>query len=139
MTDRVSQPRSEAPAPFRSARPPSPLRDDQIEVLSGYGETREVSAGEVLFRAGDTTNDFFVVLRGEVHAVDDFAGEVRTIGVFGPSTFLGDLHMLTGQGVPLSAVVHEGGEVLAISRPGLKEVVSEGFTSNLSSSVAAAA
>ena len=128
MTDRSTEvPGPEAPAPFRSTRPPSPLREDQIEVLRSYGKTRETETGQVLFRAGDTTNDFFVVLKGEVQAVDDFAGAVRTLGVFGPGTFLGDLHMLTGQGVPLSAVVTEAGELLAIPRERLKKVVSEEF------------
>lgn len=126
MTDRSSETRSTgAPAPFRTTRAPSPLREDQIELLRGYGQTRESEAGQVLFRAGDTTNDFLVVLQGEVEVIDDFAGEVRTIGVFGPGTFLGDLHMLTGQGVPLSAVVSVGGELLAIPRERLKEVVTE--------------
>jgi thioredoxin reductase (NADPH) len=49
------------------------------------------------------------------------------VGGFSPGTFLGDLHMLTGQGVPLSAVVSVGGEVLAIPRERLKEVVTEEF------------
>jgi thioredoxin reductase (NADPH) len=101
------------------------LREDQIEALSRYGQTRETTAGQVLFRAGDTQNDFFVVLGGEVEVVDDFGGEVRTMGVFRAGSFLGDLHMLTGQGVPLSAVVREGGELLAIPRVQLKEVVTE--------------
>jgi thioredoxin reductase (NADPH) len=101
------------------------LREDQIETLSRYGQTRETTAGQVLFRAGDTQNDFFVVLGGEVEVVDDFGGEVRTMGVFRAGSFLGDLHMLTGQGVPLSAVVREGGELLAIARVQLKEVVTE--------------
>jgi thioredoxin reductase (NADPH) len=101
------------------------LREDQIETLSRYGQTRETTAGQVLFRAGDTQNDFFVVLGGEVEVVDDFGGEVRTMGVFRAGSFLGDLHMLTGQGVPLSAVVREGGELLAIPRVQLKEVVTE--------------
>jgi thioredoxin reductase (NADPH) len=109
---------------IRSTRFPA-LREDQIEVLSRYGETRETAAGQVLFRAGDTSNDFFVVLGGEVEVVDDFAGEAREMGVFRPGSFLGDLHMLTGQGVPLSAVVREGGELLAIPRERLKEVVTE--------------
>ena len=126
MTDRSSEIRStEAQAPFRTTRAPSPLREDQIDVLRGYGQTRETAVGQVLFRAGDTTNDFLVVLQGEVEVVDDFAGELRTVGVFGPGTFLGDLHMLTGQGVPLSAVVSVGGEVLAVPRERLKEVVTE--------------
>jgi thioredoxin reductase (NADPH) len=128
MTDRSSEIRSTgAPAPFRSTRAPAPLREDQIEVLRSYGQTRETEAGQVLFRAGDSSNDFFVVLEGEVEVIDDFAGEVRTIGVFGAGTFLGDLHMLTGQGVPLSAVVSVGGELLAIPRERLKEVVTEEF------------
>jgi thioredoxin reductase (NADPH) len=101
------------------------LREDQIEVLSRYGETRETTAGQVLFRAGDASNDFFVVLEGEVEVVDDFADEVRAIGAFRAGNFLGDLHMLTGQGVPLSAVVREGGELLAIAREQLKKVVTE--------------
>src|SRR3954454_4466411 len=85
------------------------LREDQIEGLSRYGEARETKAKQVLFRAVDASNDFFVVLEGEVEVVDDFAGEVRSMGVFRLGHFLGDLHMLTGQGVPLSAVVREGG------------------------------
>ena len=128
MNDRSSESRStRAPAPLRSTRAPSPLREDQIEILRSYGQTRETEAGQVLFRAGDTTNDFFVILEGEVEIVDDFAGEVRSIGVFKAGMFLGDLHMLTGQGVPLSAVVSVGGEVLAIPRERLKEVVTEEF------------
>ena len=57
--------------------------------------------------------------------VDDFAGEARTIGVFLAGRFLGELNMLTGQAMYLSAVVREGGEVLAIPRERLKEVVTE--------------
>jgi thioredoxin reductase (NADPH) len=109
---------------IRSTRAPT-LREDQIEILSRYGQTRKTEAGEVLFRAGDPSNDFFVVLEGEVEMVDDFAGEARTIAVFLAGRFLGELNMLTGQGLYLSAVVREGGRVLAISRERLKEVVTE--------------
>jgi thioredoxin reductase (NADPH) len=42
-----------------------------------------------------------------------------------PGRFLGDLNMLTGQPIYLSAVVRVGGEVLAISRERLKELVTE--------------
>jgi thioredoxin reductase (NADPH) len=109
---------------IRSTRAPK-LSEDQIEVLSRYGETRKTEVGQVLFRAGDTTNDFFVVLEGEVEMIDDFAGEARTIAVFLAGRFLGELNILTGQAMYLSAVVRKGGEVLAISREQLKEVVTE--------------
>ncbi len=109
---------------IRSTRAPT-LREDQIEVLRRYGETRETEAGQVLFRAGDTSNDFIVVLEGEVEVVDDFAGEARTMGVMRAGRFVGDLNMLAEQAIYLSAVVREGGEVLAIPRERLKEVVTE--------------
>ena len=109
---------------IRSTRAPT-LREDQIEILRRYGQTRKTEVGQVLFRAGDPSNDFIVVLEGEVEMVDDFAGEARTIAVFLAGRFLGELNMLTGQGLYLSAVVRKGGEVLAIPRERLKEVVTE--------------
>src|SRR3712207_9030898 len=105
---------------IRSTRAPT-LREDQIEVLSGYGQTRKTEAGQILFRAGDASNDFIVILEGEVEVIDDFAGEARTIGVFLAGRFPGELNMLTGQAMYLTAVVRKGGEVLAIPREQLKE------------------
>jgi thioredoxin reductase (NADPH) len=60
-----------------------------------------------------------------VEVVDDFAGEARTMGVFSAGRFLGELNMLSGQAVYLSAVVRQGGKVLAISSERLREVVTE--------------
>src|SRR5829696_5600698 len=95
MTDRSSE--------IRSTRVPK-LREDQIEVLMRYGQTRTTEVGEVLFRAGDASSDFRVMLEGR---------------------FLGDLNMLTEQPIYLSGVVRVGGEVLAIPRERLKEVITE--------------
>ncbi len=116
MSDRTGE--------IRSTRSPT-LREDQIEILGRYGHKRKSEVGDVLFMAGDTENDFIVVIEGEVEVVDDFAGEARTIGVFLAGRFLGELNMLTGQAMYLSAVVREAGEVLAIPRERLKEVVTE--------------
>jgi thioredoxin reductase (NADPH) len=109
---------------IRSTRAPR-LRTDQIEILKRYGEIRKTEVGEVLFRAGDTDNDFIVALKGEVKVGDDFAGEARTIGVFHESGFLGELNMLTGQAMYLTGVVSKAGEVLSIPRESLKEVVTD--------------
>jgi len=110
---------------IRSTRAPM-LRTDQVEILKRYGHTRKTEVGDVLFRAGDTRNDFIVVLEGEVKVGDDFAGEeLRTIGVFHESRFLGELNMLTGQAMYLTGVVSEAGEILSIPRERLKEVVTE--------------
>ena len=106
MSDRMDE--------IRSTRAPR-LRTDQIEILKRYGQTRKTEVGEVLFRAGDTENDFIVVLEGEVKVGDDFPGEWRTIGTFQDGRFLGELNMLTGQAMYLTGVVSEAGEVLSIT------------------------
>jgi thioredoxin reductase (NADPH) len=111
-------------AEIRSTRAPT-LREDQIEILRRYGQTKKTDVGDILFRAGDTSNDFIVILEGVVEVIDDFAGEARTIGTFLAGRFLGELNMLTGQAMYLTAVVREGGEVLEIPRERLKEVVTE--------------
>src|ERR671921_2311266 len=116
MTDRSGE--------ISSTRVPK-LREDQIEVLMRYGQTRTIEVGEVLFRGGDASSDFMVVLEGEVEAVDDFAGEARSMGLMREGSFLGDLNMLTEQPIYLSGVVRVGGEVLAIPRERLKEVITE--------------
>ena len=116
MSDRMDE--------IRSTRAPV-LRTDQIRILKRYGKTRETEVGDVLFRAGDTENDFVVVLEGEVKVGDDFPGEWRTIGTFHEGRFLGELNMLTGQAMYLTGVVSEAGEVLTIPRERLKEVVTE--------------
>jgi thioredoxin reductase (NADPH) len=116
MSDRTDEIRS-------TAFPTS--SEDQIRYLGRYGEVRETEVGQVLFEEGDTSYDFVVILTGEVEIVDNFAGEARTIAVHGAGRFLGEMNMLTGQAVYLSAVVREGGEVLAITPERLKEVVTE--------------
>ena len=50
-----------------------------------------------------------VVLEGEVEVVDDFAAGARTMGVFSAGSFVGELNMLSGQAVYLSAVVRKCG------------------------------
>jgi hypothetical protein len=42
---------------IRSTASPT-LREDQIEVLTRYGERRKTEAGQVLSRTGDASNDF---------------------------------------------------------------------------------
>jgi len=85
------------------------LADDQIEFLRRYGEVRKIEPGQVLFREGDRSYDFIVILGGEVEIVENFEGEARTIAVHGAGRFLGEMNLLTGQSVYLSAIMRESG------------------------------
>lgn len=95
----------------------------QIDTLAGSGERRATQPGDLLFREGDPECDFYVVLEGKVAIVDTEDGEERVIGVHGPGGFLGELNLLTGQPVFVSAVVREAGEVLVVPVESLRELL----------------
>ena len=99
------------------------LTDEQIETLAAYGQRRPTREGDVLFRQGDPDCDFFVILAGRVAIVEGCGSDERVISVHGPGRFLGELNLLTGQAVFVTAVVREAGEVLAVPVPRLRELV----------------
>jgi thioredoxin reductase (NADPH) len=100
------------------------LSGPQLKDLAAYGMRRRTRPGDVLFREGDPTCDFFVVLEGKVAVVEGYgtAGE-RGLSVHGPGRFLGELSLLTGEAVFVTAVVREPGEVLAVPLQQLRLLV----------------
>jgi thioredoxin reductase (NADPH) len=82
--------------------------------LAPFGEERSVDVGEILYRAGDKSYDFFVILDGAVDIIrPDIDGETLiTTHIAG--RFLGELNMVTGQRAFLTARVSQPGRVLAI-------------------------
>ena len=69
----------------------------------------------MLFCEGDRDCGFFVVLDGRVAVVQEDRERSRgCIAVHGPGRFLGDLSMLTGQAVYVTAVAQTDTEVLEI-------------------------
>jgi thioredoxin reductase (NADPH) len=101
------------------------LDDQQRARLRELGTVRRVESGEVLFRDGDARYDFFVVESGAVAIVQGYGRENRVIAVHGPHRFLGELNMLTGARVYLTAVVRDPGEVIQVPRAALRTIVAE--------------
>ena len=110
----------------------------QLEVLRRYGSEQDVAAGDVLFADGDDTYDLIVVLAGEVRIVERHGQLGETvIAAYGPSRFLGEIGLLTGQRVYLSAVASSAGRVLRVpvkevrvvmaQEPGLSELILRTF------------
>jgi thioredoxin reductase (NADPH) len=101
------------------------LGEEVLAVLEDAGERRPLVAGEILFRAGDPSSNFYVVLRGGVAIIDGFGSPAeRVIGVHRELRFVGELNLVTGQPALLTAVVQEPGEAIVLSRDELQAVVS---------------
>ena len=101
------------------------LAPDQLDTLRALGRSRPVQPGEVLFREADEGYDFFVVEEGAVAIVHGYGEEDRVIAVHGEGRFLGELNLLTGQAVYLTAVVRDPGSVIQVSRERLREIVNQ--------------
>ena len=101
------------------------LSGAQVQLLVAHGVTRSTAEGEVLYQEGDDLSDFYVVLSGKVAVVQNIGRAERLVAVHGAGRFLGELNLLAGQPMLLSAVVRGAGEVVAIPLDRLREVVSQ--------------
>ena len=94
-----------------------------VATLEGLGSRRRVTPGEYLFREGDPTYEFYVIISGAAEIVVQADGTEQVIVRHGPGRFLGELSLLTGQRVFVSARVVEPGEVLVLPREALRHVI----------------
>ncbi len=96
------------------------LSSSQLALLAQHGEERTAAAGETLFEVGDESYPFVAIREGEV-AVTDGAG--REIVRHGASGFLGEMNLLSGQTVFLTAVVTAPMRYIAVDRDTLKQLL----------------
>ena len=100
----------------------SVLSSSQIDLLRERGDERTAEAGETLFSVGDLTYPLIAILEGEA-AVLDAAGD--EIVRHGPSGFLGEMNLLSGQSVYLNAVATEPLRYVAVERDVLRTLLFE--------------
>jgi thioredoxin reductase (NADPH) len=103
----------------------SPVLDPaELAVLRGYGSERDVQVGDLLFADGDENYDLIVLLTGTADIVKDHGHTgASVIASYGPSQFLGEIGVLTGQRAFLSAVATSPGRVLAVPVAQLRRVM----------------
>src|SRR3954453_12016202 len=99
-----------------------PLSSSQLELLAGVGEERAAGVGDVLYRVGDHGYPFIAILEGEVAIVDAAGQEIVR---HGPSRFLGELNLLSGQSVFVAAVVTDALRYIAVDRDVLRDLLFE--------------
>jgi thioredoxin reductase (NADPH) len=98
------------------------LSSSQLATLAKLGEERTAAVGEQLFRIGDATYPFIAIVEGEAQVIDA-AG--REIVRHGASNFLGEMNLLSGQTVFLTAVVTEPMRYIAVDREALRQLLME--------------
>ena len=105
------------------AAPASPsLSSSQLATLSDVGDERSASVGDVLYRVGDRSYPFIAILEGEVAILD---GAGQEIVRHGPNGFLGELNLLTGQTVFVTAVVTTALRYIVVERDAFRALLFE--------------
>jgi thioredoxin reductase (NADPH) len=94
-----------------------------MAVMEGLGTRRPMTAGEYLYREGDATYDFMVLVSGAVEVIANSGQEEQIVVQHGPGRFLGELNMLSGLRVFVSARVAESGVVIVIPRDRLRRLI----------------
>jgi thioredoxin reductase (NADPH) len=96
------------------------LSSSQLALLAAHGEEGSAAAGETLYEVGDETYPFIAILEGEVAITD---GSGREIVRHGAAGFLGEMNLLSGQTVFLTAVVTAPLRYIAVDRNTLKQLL----------------
>jgi thioredoxin reductase (NADPH) len=99
------------------------LSAHQIDRLRATSTLRAVHQGEVLFKPGDTTVPFFVLLSGSMEIVQPGISSERLITTHGPGHFTGEVSMISGQRCLVLGRVTEAGEFLEMDVQGLRALI----------------
>ncbi len=103
--------------------PASPtLSASQLATLAELGQERTADVGDVLYRVGDRDYPFIAIVEGEVAILDAAGNEIVR---HGPSGFLGELNLLSGQTVFVTAVVTEPLRYVEVGREVLRSLLYE--------------
>ena len=106
----------------RPALDSPPLSALQLAALAELGEERSANAGDVLYRVGDRSYPFIAIVEGEAAILDAAGNEIIRHGA---SKFLGELNLLSGQTVFVTAVVTQPLRYIAVEREALRSVLFE--------------
>ena len=101
--------------------------DDQRTRLRTYGTSETVSVGDTIFRPGDVTYDLVLIEQGAIDIVTTPDGDApeEILVQHHAGNILGELNLLTGQRVFLTARVSEGGAVCRVPAASFRRLMAE--------------
>ena len=98
------------------------LSESQFEKLRARGEERTAAVGDVLYRVGDQRYPRIAILEGEAAVIDSKGNEIIRHVAGG---FLGEINLLSGQTVYLTAVVTQPMRYIAVEREQVRELMAD--------------
>jgi CRP-like cAMP-binding protein len=97
-----------------------------LQIVAIGSETRHLADGEILFRAGETTDAGYVIQEGSLKLITHDPRQSDPGVTFGPGVLIGELALVTETVCPATAIAAEPTTVIRISRSLFRKVL-EGF------------
>jgi thioredoxin reductase (NADPH) len=98
------------------------LSSSQLATLAAHGEERTAEVGDTLFQIGDKSYPFMAIIEGQAAVLDGSGREIVRHGACG---FLGEVNLLSGQTVFLTAVATQPMRYIAVERDVLRQLLFE--------------
>ena len=99
------------------------LTQAQITRVQPYGTLRKTEEGDILFRPGDTTIPFFILISGKLDILQPIFDGERLVTTHGPGAFTGELNMISRQPSLVLGKVSEPGEFLELTPDGMRLLI----------------
>jgi len=97
-----------------------------LQIVAIGSETKQLADGEILFRAGETTDAGYVIRKGSLRLTTHDPRRSDQDVTFGPGTLIGELALVTETICSATAIADEPTTVIRISRSLFCKVL-EGF------------
>ena len=97
-----------------------------LQIVAIGSETKHLAEGEVLFRAGETTDAGYLIQEGSLKLTMHDPRRSNPSVTFGPGALIGELALITETVCPATAIAAEPTTVIRISRSLFRKVL-EGF------------
>jgi CRP-like cAMP-binding protein len=97
-----------------------------LQIIAIGSETKHLVDGEILFRAGETTDAGYVIQEGALKLTTHDPKRSDPSFIFGPGALIGELALLTETVCPATAMAAEPTTLIRISRSLFRKVL-EGF------------
>jgi len=111
-------------AALRASKLAADLADDDLPVLAGLVEVRDLRDGEVLVHEGSADDRLYVVASGLVGVVKFHDSDARlTVATLGPGALAGEMGFVDGTPYQSSLVALGGARVLGLARERLESLL----------------
>lgn len=101
------------------------LSDEELQRVSKHGREVHLNDGEIIFKQGDHTYHFYVVLSGQIRVTKQVGAEEQLLTVHQPGEFTGEISMLTGRAAIATGRAIGATTVLEIAQDNFKQMLNE--------------